>query len=418
MFEPEVGHALECGDSSPLSAGDWSPSKFHSASDSSGPSGSRQPLDARENASDNGSDGDKSPAESGENSPHSTARFREALGLGHSMNALVTGGGGFLGLAIVRALRARGDTVRSLSRQEHPALRELGAEHVRGDVADAAAVSTAAAGCDIIFHVAAKAGLAGPYADYHRANVVGTENVLTACRAHGIRRLVHTSSPSVVFNGQDMEGVDESAPYPAHFEAHYPHTKALAEQLVLKANSPALATVALRPHLIWGPGDNHLLPRLVARAKSGQLRRIGTQPKLVDTVFITNAADAHLLAADALAPGAACAGKAYFISNGDPIALWEMVNQMLAAAGLPPVTRSVPAPVALALAWGFETVARMSGSEREPRLTRFMAHEMSTAHWFDISAAKRDFGYVPRVTTEEGLRRLADHLRAGGVGNH
>ena len=330
------------------------------------------------------------------------------------MNALVTGGGGFLGQAIVRALRARGDSVRSLSRQDYPALRDIGVEQVRGDVANAAAVSAAARGCDIVFHVAAKAGIWGAYADYHRANVLGTENVIAACRQHGIRRLVHTSSPSVVFSGQDMEGVDESVPYPAHFEAHYPHTKALAEQLVLKANSPTLATVALRPHLIWGPGDNHLLPRLIARAKAGQLRRIGTQRKLVDTVFIENAADAHLLAADALAPGAACAGKAYFISNGEPIPLWDMVNRMLAAAGLPPVTRSVPVPVAMALAWGFESVARLTASEREPRLTRFVVREMSTAHWFDIAAAKRDFGYVPRVSTEEGLRRLADHLRTAG----
>lgn len=332
------------------------------------------------------------------------------------MNALVTGGGGFLGSAIARALRARGDTVRSLSRQDYPALRELGVEQVRGDVADAAAVTAAAAGCDVVFHVAAKAGLAGPYADYHRANVLGTENVLAACRTHGILRLVHTSSPSVVFNGRDMEGVDESVPYPAHFEAHYPHTKALAEQLILKANSPTLATVALRPHLIWGPGDNHLLPRLIARAKAGQLRRIGTQSKLVDTVFIENASDAHLLAADALAPGAACAGRAYFISNGEPIPLWDMVNRMLAAAGLPPVTRTVPVALAVALAWTFEAIARVTGSTREPRLTLFMAREMSTAHWFDISAAKRDFGYVPRVTTEDGLRRLADHLRLTGAG--
>ena len=327
------------------------------------------------------------------------------------MNALVTGGGGFLGQAIVRALRARGDSVRSLSRQDYPALRDMGVEQARGDVGDAVAVSAAARGCDIVFHVAAKAGIWGAYADYHRANVLGTENVIAACRQHGIRRLVHTSSPSVVFSGQDMEGVDESVPYPAHFEAHYPHTKALAEQLVLKANSPTLATVALRPHLIWGPGDNHLLPRLIARAKAGQLRRIGTQRKLVDTVFIENAADAHLLAADALAPGAACAGRAYFSSNGEPVELWDMVNRMLAAAGLPPVTRTVPVSLAVALAWTFETIARVTGSTREPRLTLFMAREMSTAHWFDIGAAKRDFGYVPKVTTEKGLRRLTEHLR-------
>lgn len=334
------------------------------------------------------------------------------------MNALVTGGGGFLGLAIVRTLRARGDTVRSLSRQEHSALRELGAEHMLGDVADATAVLAAAKGCDIVFHVAAKAGVWGHYEEYHRANVLGTENVIAACRQHGIRKLVHTSSPSVVFNGQDMEGVDESVPYPAHFEAHYPHTKALAEQLVLKANSPTFATVALRPHLIWGAGDNHLLPRLIARAQAGQLRRIGSQHKLVDTVFIDNAADAHLLAADALAPGSACAGKAYFISNGEPVPLWDMVNWMLGAAGLPPVTRTVPSGLAMFLATCFEAAHKLTGNLSEPRLTRFVVREMTTAHWFNIAAAKRDFGYVPRVTTEEGLRRLGEHLRKSGVGNH
>lgn len=330
------------------------------------------------------------------------------------MNALVTGGGGFLGLTIARALRARGANVRSFSRQEHPALRELGVEQARGDIGDAASVSTAATGCDIVFHVAAKAGIWGAYEEYHRANVLGTENVIAACREHGIQKLVHTSSPSVVFNGHDMEGVNESVPYPQHFEAHYPHTKALAEHLVLKANSPTLATVALRPHLIWGPGDNHLLPRLIARAKAGQLRRIGTQPKRVDTVFIENAADSHLLAADALTPGAACAGKAYFISNDEPIELWDMVNRMLSAAGLPPVTRSVPAGLAMLLATCFETAHKLTGNPSEPCLTRFVVREMSTAHWFDISAAKRDFGYAPRVTMEEGLRRLAAHLKQRG----
>lgn len=329
------------------------------------------------------------------------------------MNALVTGGGGFLGFAIARALRARGEKVRSLSRQEYPALRELNVEQVRGDVGDAHGVAAAAADCHIVFHVAAKAGIWGPWEDFYRTNVLGTENVLAACRRHGIRKLVYTSSPSVVFNGQDMEGVDESVPYPPHFEAHYPHTKALAEERVLAANSPTLATVALRPHLIWGPGDNHLLPRLIARAEAGQLRRIGTQRKLVDTVFIENAAEAHLLAADALAPGSTSAGKAYFISQDEPIELWDMVNHMLAAAGLPPVTRSVPVALALALAWGFESFARLTGSNREPRLTRFVVREMSTAHWFNISAAKRDFGYRPKVSTGEGLRRLAEHLKRG-----
>src|SRR5688572_21117546 len=174
------------------------------------------------------------------------------------MMALVTGGGGFLGGAIVRRLLERGDRVRSFSRNEYPALRALGVDCYRGDLADRQAVAGVVAGCAVVFHVAAKAGVGGRYRDYYRANVVGTQNVIAACRREGVKRLVYTSSPSVVFNGQDMEGVDETVPYPEHYEAHYPKTKAMAEQIVRRANGTELATVALRPHLIWGPRDNHL----------------------------------------------------------------------------------------------------------------------------------------------------------------
>ena len=328
------------------------------------------------------------------------------------MKALVTGGGGFLGLAIVRQLLARGVAVRSFSRQEHPALGKLAVEQRPGDLASAEQVAAAVAGCDLVFHVAAKPGIWGDYAEYHRVNVTGTENVVAACRRHGVRRLVHTSSPSVVFDGRDMEGVDESAPYPAHFDAHYPHTKALAEQHVIHANDARLATVALRPHLIWGPGDNHLLPRLAARARAGQLRRIGRQRKLIDTIYVENAAEAHLLAAERLAPGAALAGKPYFISQGEPREVWEMINALLRAAGAPSVERTIPRGLALTLAWGFETLHRLTRNPREPRLTRFVVKELCTAHWFDISAARRDFGYAPKISIAEGLQRLEAALRS------
>ncbi len=326
------------------------------------------------------------------------------------MKALVTGGGGFLGGAIVRLLRERGDTVRSFARGSYPELARLGVEQAQGDLADRNAVVRAAADCEVIFHVAAKAGVWGSYTDYYQANVTGTENVLAACRANGIGRLVHTSSPSVVFDGRDVEGGDESLPYPAHFEAHYPRTKAQAERIVLAANDANLATVALRPHLIWGPGDNHLVPRIVARGKAGKLRRIGDRPCLVDTVYVDNSAQAHLLAADRLAPGSPVAGKAYFISNGEPLPLWEMVNRILAAAGVPPVIRTVSPGVARAAGVIFEglwTIFRLSG---EPPMTRFLANELATAHWFDISAACRDLGYQPTISIDEGLQRLAAWL--------
>jgi len=326
------------------------------------------------------------------------------------MRIFVTGGGGFLGRAIVERLVARGDAVCSFARGDYPDLRAMGVEAVRGDLTDRDAVARACTGCDVVIHTAARPGVWGSFASYHEPNVVGTENVLAACRAQGISRLVYTSSPSVVFDGRDMAGADESAPYPASHAAHYPQTKAIAERMVLEANGPDLATVALRPHLIWGPGDPHLVPRIIARHR--RLRRIGGTNPLIDSVYIDNAAAAHVLAADRLAPGSPIAARAYFITNGEPWPLWDLVNGILNAAGLPPVTRSVSRRAALVAAGLMEATWRTLRIEREPRLTRFLVHELSTAHWFDISAARRDLGYAPAVSIEAGLSRLRDHLAA------
>lgn len=330
------------------------------------------------------------------------------------MKALVTGGGGFLGKAIVRLLLARGDEVRSFSRTPHLELTALGVEHYCGELHDPEAVSAAVAGCDIVYHVAAKAGIWGGYADFYQTNVLGTGTVIAACRQHGVRRLVYTSSPSVVFAGNDMEGVDESVPYPQHFHAPYPQTKAEAEILVMRSNDEQLATVALRPHLIWGPEDNHLVPRILARGRQGALRRIGDRPCLVDTIYIDNAASAHLLAADALAPGSQVAGRAYFLSQGEPLPLWEVVNRILAAGGVAPVTRTISPRLAYAIGWTLEKTYAALRIKSEPRLTRFVARELSTAHWFDISAAQRDFGYQPQISFDEGMKRLQRWLESGG----
>lgn len=326
------------------------------------------------------------------------------------MKALVTGGGGFLGGVIVRMLRERGDEVRSFSRGEYPNLTALGARQIRGELEDRDAVVKAAEGCDIIFHVAAKAGIWGSYQDFYQANVAGTEHIIDACRKNGISKLVYTSSPSVVFDGSDVEGRNESLPYPDSYEAHYPATKAIAEKLVLAANSSELAVTSLRPHLIWGPGDNHLTPRIIAKGGAGRLRRIGSRPNLVDTVYVDNAARAHLQVAYILFPGSCVAGKCYFISNGEPLPLWEMVNRILAAANLPPVTKVISPKLALTIGCICEwlwTLFRLSG---EPPMTRFVAQELASAHWFDISAARRDFGYHPDISIEEGLLRLRHWL--------
>jgi len=326
------------------------------------------------------------------------------------MKVLVTGGGGFLGGVIVRMLRERGDEVRSFSRGEYPALAALGVEQVRGRLEDRDAVVAAAAGCDLVFHVAAKAGIWGRYHDFYQANVVGTEHVIAACLNNGINKLVYTSSPSVIFDGSDVEGGNESLPYPDFYEANYPATKALAEKLVLAANSPDLAVIALRPHLIWGPGDNHLGPRIIAKGRAGKLLRIGTRPNLIDTVYVDNAARAHIQAADRLSPGSSVAGNCYFISNNEPLPLWDMVNRILAAAAIPPVTRSISPRLAFAVGGICEAIWGALRLQGEPPMTRFVAHELATAHWFDISAARRDFGYHPDISIEEGLLRLRHWL--------
>jgi nucleoside-diphosphate-sugar epimerase len=225
-------------------------------------------------------------------------------------------------------------------------------------------------------------------------------------KRHDVPKLVYTSTPSVVHAGHSIEGGDESLPYPDEFESPYPRSKAAAEASVLAANGSKLATVAIRPHLIWGPGDTNLVPQIVARARSGRLRFVGDGSNLVDTVYIDNAVDAHLAARDRLEVGAECAGKAFFISNGDPRPLRDIVNGIVIAAGLEPVDRTVSLPVALAVGRVFEVAHRALGRDGEPLMTRFIARNLATAHWYDISAARRLLGYQPRVSIEQGFERL------------
>ena len=329
------------------------------------------------------------------------------------MNILVTGGGGFLGQALCRGLVERGHMVSSFNRGHYPPLDALGVRQLRGDLADRDAVVAAAKGCEAIFHNAAKAGAWGSRDSYHRANVVGTDNVLAACRAHGIDRLVYTSTPSVTHRATHpvAGGTADEVPYGEHVKAPYASTKILAEKAVLAANGATLATVALRPRLIWGPGDAQLLPRLAQRARAGRLRLVGDGSNLIDTTYIDNAAQAHFDAFDHLAPGAACAGRAYFISNGEPRPAREIVNALLAAAGAPPVTKTLPFGVAYAIGAACEAAWTLLPLAGEPPLTRFLAEQLATTHWYDMAPATRDFGYVPRVTIAEGLARLAASWR-------
>lgn len=253
------------------------------------------------------------------------------------MKILVTGGGGFVGGYIIERLLARGYTVRSIGRSPQPQLEAQGVDVVCGDLTDASALSAACEGVSAVFHVAARAGVWGSWESYYQPNVVGTRNVVAACREQGVGRLIYTSTPSVVFNGQPICGGDESLPYGKNWLCHYAQTKAIAEEEALAANSETLKIVALRPHLIFGPGDPHLLPRVIASVQAGRLKIVGDGRSRVDVSYVGNVADAHLDAFDALAAGKG-AGQAYFISQGESVELWPWVNSILKDLGHPPLT--------------------------------------------------------------------------------
>ena len=368
---------------------------------------------------------------------------------------LVTGGTGFLGRRLVERLLAAGRPVAVLARTSAPDLEKRGVRFIRASLDDAEAVRSACAGAETVFHVAAKVGVWGHADDFYHTNVLGTEAVIDGCRTHGVRHLVFTSTPSVVFNGRPLAGSDESLPLTTACPSAYPLTKAAAERLVLAANSPALRTVALRPHLVWGVGDPHLVPRILARARAGRLRIVGDGRNRVDLVHVENAVDAHILAEQAigksqisdsksqigtaaaviqnpnsklqnsafvpsplappLSPDARpAAGRPFFITNGEPVILWDWINSLLRALGEQPVTKKIPLAGATALGAACEFAWRTFPLRGEPPMTRFVAAELAKDHWFSIVAARRDLGYTPRVTMAEGTAELVASLKKAG----
>ena len=358
-----------------------------------------------------------------------TALAQLALRVQH---AFVTGAGGFLGKAICLRLLAAGIKVTGFARGHYPELEALGVVMLQGDLVNKDLLQQAMQGCDIVFHVASKAGVWGDRDSYFCPNVKGAANVIAACKALKIEKLVYTSTPSVTFAGQDESGIDESTPYATRFLNHYAHSKAIAEKMMLDANQVgdmplenpdvtqvssqvttqatapyALKTVALRPHLIWGPGDPHLVPRVLSRGRLGKLKLVGREDKLVDTIYIDNAAYAHVLAALELCQvKPKCQGKAYFLSNDEPITMAEMINLILACDALPPVTKRVPQSVAYVAGAVLESVHYLLKKQEEPMMTRFVARQLSCSHYFDISAAKRDLGYRALVSINQGMARL------------
>jgi len=323
------------------------------------------------------------------------------------VRALVTGGGGFLGRAIVEALVSERHAVTVVGRQAYPEIVALGARCLQLDVSRAD-LTAAFRGHDVVIHSAAKAGVWGDRAEYLQTNVEGTRNVVAACRGAGVPRLVYTSSPSVVFDGHDHESVTER-PYPDRYEAAYPETKAAAERQVLAANDDSLATVTLRPHLIYGPRDPHLLPRLFARARAGRLAIVGAGTNRVSVTYVDNAAAAHVQAALHLEPGCAFSGRAFFVNDPVPVQLWPWLNALLERVGLPPVTRRVPASLARAAgaaAEGLWWLMRLGG---EPPMTRFVAAQLASSHWYDVTPAREAFGYAPPVGPEDAVARTAEY---------
>ncbi|MGI5924863.1 MAG: NAD-dependent epimerase/dehydratase family protein [Lentisphaeria bacterium] len=335
----------------------------------------------------------------------------------------VLGGGGFLGRAIVRMLRARGDTVRVFGRHRYPEVEALGAECVVGDVRDPAAVTNACQDCHTVFHTIAICDILRSKRPYYEVNVRGSANVLRACLENKVRCLVYTSTPSVVIAPRNIILGDESLPYLKRYLSPYPKTKAIAEKMILDAdnwemvpNSPAddrrelgernvtrLRTCAIRPHLIWGPNDPHILPRIFAYTKEKRLRVVGNGLNQVSITYVDNAAHAHILAADELAGQARCAGKAYFINDSDPVVLWEWINSLLTSLHLPTVNRRIGYRSAYIVAALCECLSACLPFLGPPKMTRFVINELAFSHSFTHDRASRDFGYQPIVSPQQAL---------------
>lgn len=326
------------------------------------------------------------------------------------MKAVVTGGGGYLGRAIVKALRDQGHDVTVVGRNRYPRVEAWGARSVVCDLADMGAehlLVPAMRGADVVFHTAALPPYHAPREVFERTNVRGTERVIAACRAAGVPRLVNTSTPSVTADGRDHEGVREAdLPIAAEPETPYASTKAEAELAVSAANGGDLATVSLRPHLIYGPEEPHMLPRIRARHRAGRLRIIGEGTNRVGLTYLDNAVAAHLSAADALSgPDAACAGKPYFITDAEPVVLWTWIDQFLTGAGEKPLRKQISLRAAHRLGGWMEAAWNTLPLPGEPPMTRFVATQLATSHHYDLTGACTELGYRPPVDGVDGLAR-------------
>lgn len=323
------------------------------------------------------------------------------------MKVLVTGGSSLIGAGVAAALVARGDEVVVQQRSRSEAVGRLGVRQELGDIRDLDVLLAASAGCDAIVHLAAKVGVVGDWEDYRSINVDGTRNVLRAAQRRGVGRVVHVSSPSVAHGGEPIVGGGADEPVLGRRRAWYPESKAMAEIDALAAAGDELGVVAIRPHLVWGPGDTQLVGRIVERAATGRLALVGGGRALVDTTYVDNAVDALVAALDAVEPGARCSGRAYVVSNGEPRMIRELVEGICRAAGVPFEPRTVSLRVGRSLGAVVERAWPLLRRDDEPPLTQFLAEQLGTAHWFDPRPARDDLGWTPVVSIDEGLSRLA-----------
>ena len=325
------------------------------------------------------------------------------------MKVLVTGAGSLLLGGIAQQLASRGDEVVCFQRRENETTHS-NITTFAGDIRDRGAVSEAASGCDAIIHGAARVGVMGSWEDFYSTNVDGTTNVLRAAEEHRIARLVYVSTPSVAHVGRSIEGDVATPATTGRKRTFYAESKAIAEILALQANSAELGVVALRPHLVWGPGDTQLVGRIVDRARQGRLVMVGSGNALVDSTYIDNAISAHIAALDAIAPGSSCAGKAYVISNGEPRTVNELMSRICLAAGVEFSPKHVPAVIARSIGSVVERIWPLIRKD-EPPITRFVAEQLGTAHWFDQRPVQEDLNWKPQVSLDEGFVRLAKWFR-------